>query len=205
MALRLSGRLSMAQAMPSWMRTLTNSYLYSAMAVSFPVPLPSLAHALVGEPATTPDQVRGRLSPGHALTVGAQHVPRERHLEDLDRALGDHHAALVAPEFLDRQVGGEPDAAMDLEAAVGGAERLRIAEDLRHIGLGTDVAALIVLPGGLVDHQAKLVQLHEAVDQHPLHRLPVGQRRAERHPLLGIARAELEAALDHAHAARAVA
>src|SRR5215471_8642949 len=25
------------------------------------------AHVLVGEPATTPDQVRGRLSPGHAL------------------------------------------------------------------------------------------------------------------------------------------
>src|SRR5262249_8293109 len=113
MALRLSGRLSMAQAMPSWMRTLTNSYLYSAMAAFLP-----------------------------CLSIGAQHVPRERHLEDLDRTLGDHHAALVAPEFLDRQVGGEPDAAVDLEAAVGGVERLRVAEDLRHVGLGADVAAL---------------------------------------------------------------
>src|SRR3984957_4330080 len=29
----------------------------------------TLAHALVGELASTPDQVRGRLSPGHALTL----------------------------------------------------------------------------------------------------------------------------------------
>src|ERR1041385_2924967 len=106
MALRLSGRLSMAQAMPSWMRTLTCSYLYSAVAVFLLFSL--------------------------CLSVGAQHVPRERHLEDLDRTLGDHHAALVAPELLDRQVGGEPDAAVDLEAAVGGVERLRVGEDLRH-------------------------------------------------------------------------
>src|SRR5215475_7181391 len=125
MALRLSGRLSMAQAMPSWMRTLTCSYLYSAMFVS---PFLVLAHVLIGEPVAT--------SPGHALSVSAQHVPRERHLEDLDRSFGDHHAALVAPELLDRQVGGKPDAAVDLEAAVGGMKRLRVAENLRHVGLG---------------------------------------------------------------------
>jgi len=34
------------------------------------VPL-SLAHVLVGEPATTPDQVGGRLSPEHALSTAA--------------------------------------------------------------------------------------------------------------------------------------
>jgi len=28
-----------------------------------------LAHVLVGEPVSTPDQVRGRLSPGHALML----------------------------------------------------------------------------------------------------------------------------------------
>src|ERR1043166_7652441 len=31
------------------------------------LPILSLAHVLVGEPASTPDQVRGRLSPEHAL------------------------------------------------------------------------------------------------------------------------------------------
>src|SRR5690348_8849693 len=126
MALRLSGRLSMAQAMPSWMRTLTNSYLYSAMAV-LSLCFLALALSLSANRGLPSHQVRGRASPGHALSVGAQHVPRERHLEDLDRTLGDHHAALVAPEFLDRQVGGKTDAAVDLEAAVGGAERLRVA------------------------------------------------------------------------------
>jgi hypothetical protein len=30
----------------------------------------ALAHVLGGEPATTPHQVRGRLSPGHALAGG---------------------------------------------------------------------------------------------------------------------------------------
>src|SRR5215472_15973301 len=175
MALRLSGRLSIAQAMPSWMRTLTNSYLYSAIVLSF------------------------------FSSIRAQHVPRERHLQDLDRAFGDHHAALVAPEFLDRQVGRQPHAAVDLQAAVGGAERLGVAEDLRHVGLGPDVAALVVFPRGVVDHQAQLVQLHEAVDQHPLHGLAVGERRSEGDALLGVARAELEAALDHADRPRAVA
>ena len=28
-----------------------------------------MAHVLIGEPASTPDQVRGRLSPGHALSI----------------------------------------------------------------------------------------------------------------------------------------
>src|ERR1700739_4520512 len=134
MALGLSGRLSMAQAMPLWMWTLTNSYLYSAMAVSLPFAY-AWRMSLSASRKPPSDQVRGQASPGHTLSISAQHVPRERHLEDLDRSLGDHHAALVAPEFLDRQVGGEPDAAVDLEAAVGGVERLGVAKNLRHVGL----------------------------------------------------------------------
>jgi hypothetical protein len=30
---------------------------------------PYFAHVLVGEPVSTPDQVRGGLSPGHALAI----------------------------------------------------------------------------------------------------------------------------------------
>ena len=37
-------------------------------------------------------------------------MPRERHAHDLGRTFGDHVAALVAPEALDRKVGGEADA-----------------------------------------------------------------------------------------------
>jgi hypothetical protein len=32
----------------------------------------ALARVLVGEPVSTPDQVRGRLSPGHALSLKAE-------------------------------------------------------------------------------------------------------------------------------------
>src|SRR5258708_23513087 len=154
MALRLSGRLRNTQAMPSWMRTLTNSYLYSAIGPLLALSIP-------------------------CSSVGAQHVAREGHLQDLDRPFGDHHAALVPPEFLDRQIGREAHAAVDLQAAVGGVERLGVAKNLRHVSLGADVAALIVFRRGVVDHQPELAQLHEAVDQHRLHGLAFGERLAE--------------------------
>ena len=175
--------------MPSRILTLTNSYLYSAIGLSSNLTC-----------CRRPQLVRARIT-----AVRPQDVAGERHLQNLDRSFGDHHAALVSPEFLDRQIGRESHAAVDFHAAVGGMERLAVAENLGHVGLGADVAALIVLPGGVIDHQAKLVHLHEAVRQHPLHGLAVGQRLAEGDALLGVARAELEAALDHADAARAVA
>src|SRR5687767_2792089 len=117
MALRLSGRLRNAHAMPSRMRTLQNSYLYSAICCF--------------------------LLWRWSSSVCAQHVARERHLENFDRPFGDHHAALVAPECFDRKIGRKPHAAMDFHAAVGGMERLGVAENLCHVGLGADVATLI--------------------------------------------------------------
>src|SRR5258708_30128544 len=108
MALRLSGRLRNTQAMPSWMRTLTNSYLYSAIGSLLALSIP-------------------------CSSIGAQHVAREGHLQDLDRPFCDHHAALVPPEFLDPQIGREAHAPPDLQAAVGRVERLGVAADFCHI------------------------------------------------------------------------
>src|SRR5215831_12019232 len=65
----------------------------------------------------------------------------ERHAQHLDGALGDHHAALVAEEALDRQLLGEAHAAMDLHAAIGGPERALVAKDLHHEGLLAAVLA----------------------------------------------------------------
>ena len=45
------------------------------------------------------------------------------HFHHFAGAFGDAVAALLTPHLLDRQVGGERDAAMDLHAFVGGAER----------------------------------------------------------------------------------
>src|SRR4051812_4323436 len=64
-----------------------------------------------------------------------QHVASNDHLHHLGRPLGDAEAALLAPEFLDRQIGGERDAAMDLHAAVGDTKRHLVGVGFRDIGL----------------------------------------------------------------------
>ena len=55
-----------------------------------------------------------------------------------------------------------------------------------------------------MDHQAEPVEVGIGVDQHPLDGLAFGERLAEGHPFLRIAGAQLQAALHHADAARAV-
>src|SRR5260370_22967952 len=60
---------------------------------------------------------------GPASAVGLEHVAGDDHLHDFARALGDAVAALLAPQLLDPQIGGEPDAAVDLHALVCRAAR----------------------------------------------------------------------------------
>src|ERR1700722_2158479 len=69
-----------------------------------------LAHVLVGEPASTPDQVRGRLSPEHAL--GPQHGEPEHHQdhEDHDEDVEQHARDVRARG---RQAGEAEDAGDD--------------------------------------------------------------------------------------------
>jgi hypothetical protein len=40
-------------------------------------------------------------------------MPGDHHLHDLAGAFGDAVAALLAPQLLDRKIGGEPDAALN--------------------------------------------------------------------------------------------
>src|SRR5262250_2666386 len=72
--------------------------------------------------------------------------PGERHAQHLDRAFGDHHAALVAEKALDRQLLGEPHAAVDLHAAVRRPERALVAEDLDHESFLAAVLAAVEAP-----------------------------------------------------------
>src|SRR5689334_12511176 len=66
-------RIVMSSARPLLAMFLRRAYARNkARACPIPAEWPLLsfhcvAHVLVGEPASTPDQVRGRLSPGHAL------------------------------------------------------------------------------------------------------------------------------------------
>src|SRR6202011_5529278 len=73
--------------------------------------------------------------PRRASAVGLEHVARDDHLHHLARALGNAEAALLAPHFLDRQVGGERNPAVDLHALVGGLERHLVGEIFRQIGV----------------------------------------------------------------------
>jgi hypothetical protein len=111
-------------------------------------------------------------------------MARDHHHHDFAGAFGDAVAALLTPELLDRQIGGERDAAVHLHAFVGGAERHLVGV------IFGDVAILArVLPGietgrRLVDQKPRGLQLDIHVRELPLDRLAVGQQAAEGRALL---------------------
>src|SRR5215813_9861638 len=137
-------------------------------------------------------------------TVGLEHVAGDDHLHHLARALGDAVAALLPPHLLDRKIGGERYAAVDLHALVGGLERHFVGVIFGHIGLLARLFALIEAPRGLIDEEPRGLQFDEHVGQHPLHRLAVGERTAEGRTLLGIGRRHLDVSLGDAERARTV-
>src|SRR5262245_9510883 len=124
------------------------------------------------------------------------------HLHHLARAFGDAVTALLPPHLLDRKIGGERDAAVDLHALVGGFERHFVGVIFGHIGLLARLFALIEARRGLVDEEPRGLQFDEHVRQHPLHRLTVGKRTAEGRTLLGIGSRHLDASLGDAERAR---
>src|SRR6266511_4240995 len=137
-------------------------------------------------------------------TVSFEHVAGDDHFDHLAGALGDAVAALLAPHLLDRQVGGERDAAVDLHALVGGAERHLVGVVLADVAILARILAGVEPRGGLVDEQPRRLQFDEHVGQHPLDRLPVGERLAEGRALLGVGGRHFEAALGDAERAGAV-
>ena len=92
-------------------------------------------------------------------------MARQRHAHDLGRAFGDHVAALVAPQALDRQVGGQPDTAVHLQAHVGGLPGHLGAEELHHVGFVAVAVAAVVARGGAMHEQRRGLERHIDVDQ----------------------------------------
>src|SRR5215813_12439159 len=137
-------------------------------------------------------------------TVGLEHVAGDDHLHHLARAFGDAVAALLPPHLLDRKIGGERDATVDLHALVGGFERHFVGVIFGHIGLLARLFALIEARRGLVDEEPRGLQFDEHVRQHPLHRLTVGERTAEGRTLLGIGSRHFDASLGDAERTRTV-
>src|SRR6516164_2488362 len=66
--------------------------------------------------------VLGHFPSSVQLPVCPQDMPSERHLQNFDWTFGDHHAALVAPEFLDWQVSCQSHTAVNLQASIGCVE-----------------------------------------------------------------------------------
>src|SRR5712671_396659 len=93
------------------------------------------AHMLVGEPVPIPDQVRDRLSPGHALTIRArnpEHVARALVVEiaagheqkirqpiDVAHHLGRDTLARIL-QFDDNPLGTPADGAREMQVRGGG-------------------------------------------------------------------------------------
>src|SRR5262249_43523734 len=88
-------------------------------------------------------------------TVGLEHVAGDDHLHHLARALGDAVAALLPPHLLDRKIGGERDAAVDLHALVGGLERHFVGVIFGHVGVLARLFALIEARPGLIDEEPR--------------------------------------------------
>src|SRR6185436_12853030 len=63
--------------------------------------------------------MRRNLIMAFSSAVGFEHVTRDDHLHHLGRAFGDAVAALLAPHLLDRKIGRERNAAVDLHALIG--------------------------------------------------------------------------------------
>src|SRR3954465_13516513 len=82
-------------------------------------------------------------------------VAGEAPAEHLGDALGDAKAAHLAVPVLQRQLGCQADAAADLHGAVYDAPRGLRREPLGHVAGVAHVLALVVAPGGIVDHQPR--------------------------------------------------
>src|SRR5437899_4512434 len=137
-------------------------------------------------------------------TVGLGHVAGDDHLHHLARAFVDAIAALLPPHLLDRKIGGERDAAVDLHALVRGFERHFVGVIFGDVGVLARLFALIEAGRGSVDEEPRGLQFDEHVGQHPLHRLALGERAAEGRTLFGIRGCHLDASLGDAESARTV-
>src|SRR4029450_438897 len=68
-----------------------------------------------------------------ASTVALEHVAGDDHFHDLARTLGNAEAALLAPDLLKREIGGERNAAVNLHARIGGFERHFVSVIFGHV------------------------------------------------------------------------
>src|SRR5688572_17350236 len=132
--------------------------------------------------------------------VELEELARKRGAHHLDRAAGDHEAARLAPEALDRHLGRQAHRAVELQAAVGGLEAELGAVDLGHVGLVARRLFRVDARRGAVGEELARLVARVEVGEGELYRLPVGERAPEGAALLRVRGGHLQAALGHAQA-----
>src|SRR5262245_25239968 len=133
-----------------------------------------------------PSATAYRISSAMKYPRSAEERARDDHAMHLRRPLADAaHARLAVPalerEFLRHAVG-----AVDLYGGVDDAPQHLARVELGHRGLDPRVLAPIGLPRAVPDEIAAGPDLHLGVRQHPLDRLALAERGAERGALLGV-------------------
>src|SRR3954452_21652364 len=138
--------------------------------------------------------VSGEDTPASDL-VALQELAADHHALDLRGALADQQQRRVAVQALDLVFLGVAVAAVDaervLDALLAGLGR----EQLRHPGLDVRALARVLHARGLEHQQPRRLDLGGHVGELELDRLVLGDRLAERPPLLRVAQPQLQRSL----------
>src|SRR5579871_6207777 len=116
---------------------------------------------------------------GRSLSPRPQEVAGHHPLVDLGGAVVDAHGAQLLAHQVQRQLFGHAHGAEGLHRPVDHLVGHLGGEPFDHRDFEPDVAALVELPGAVVDHQAGRVDLGRGLGHPPLDRLALGERHAE--------------------------
>src|SRR5436190_9003631 len=120
---------------------------------------------------------------------------------DLVRTGTDPIQAHVAPDPLDSVLLHVAGAAVDLDALVGDLDRDARSVQLGHRDLADGVLAVLVAPGGRVDHLPRALDLRRHLGELVADHLELADLAAERGALLGVLQRTVEARLGAGDAA----
>src|SRR5690348_4764671 len=126
------------------------------------------------------------LGPLANLDMPLEEIARDDETLDLVGAIEDTEDAHLAIPALDGQLAGIAHAAVYLKHAVHDAVRHIRAIELRHRGLVAVILPAIGEPGCPQRDPLRRLDLDRRIGNHPLNRLPVGQRLPKGDAVLGV-------------------
>src|SRR5450756_2036846 len=139
--------------------------------------------------------------PGAPARASLDRLAGDDHPQDLRRAFVDPHEPQIAVVPLHGRALHVAHPSVDLDGAVRGFVRRLGSEDLDHGGFLGDALAAVELPGCVIGGVPDRIGRDGHVHEHPLDRLPVGDRLAEGDPRLGLLGRERDELLDGAQRA----